>query len=273
MEKTLEFLKKWLPIFLPILLGIITTWLTIKLNQVTKQKDYLELINKQNEQAYNDKLKIKETENSIVYQKLAFVENVMNKLKNDNSDLVKVINDQRLTIASLVTSVGKLQIKIDSIESHQDFEIPQSIIGKTIPFFKETEIYTLNANVILKNPKSILSEEIKFKDFKMRIGLTRDKKGIFSALLELTPKEFNKYLTFSVLDVSLDKDEYPGMLPLEKKRIDVGFGIGAMAIPDIYGTFGGTIILNQTHSVTVDKGINTNNWNISYKYFFKLLEW
>jgi len=106
--------------------------------QAEKELNIKNAVISQNQLAFNSKLEIIKNEKGTLYKKLAFVENINKKLKNDSTALALLTKNQKEKILSLVIAIARLEKFRDSVMAVQDFEIPTNLVGKQLFFSNDS---------------------------------------------------------------------------------------------------------------------------------------
>lgn len=204
----------------------------------------------QNELAFNSKLEVIKNENGTLYKKLAFVENINQKLKNDSTALALLTKNQKEKILSLVVAMARLEKFRDSVMAVQDFEIPTNLVGRQLFFNSDStkqSFYHYKEVVTLGN-KSTNNISITGTPFSIAVAMARDKEGRMSGVVEFGPKWINDWLEVTDVSASLDVDEYSQYINSDNSfSLSILPSVGIVSMPELYFSYGAGVLINKKH--------------------------
>lgn len=264
-------MKKELAIILVIVILGISTGLFLYLwVKAEKELNIRKAVIRQNELAFNSKLEVIKNENGVLYKKLAFVENINQKLKRDSTALALLTRNQKQKILSLVIAMARLEKFRDSVIAVQDFEIPKNLVGRQLFFnsdnTKEKTFYQYKEIVTLGNPsKNDLT--INSVPFSIAVATMRDAKGIMSGAIEFNPKWINNYLRAENVYVSLDVDEYSQAINSDNSfSFSILPSVGIVSMPELYFSYGAGVLINKKHLIEYKTILGKQFHLVNYSY-------
>jgi len=259
-------------LIIAIVIGVLVIGLGLFIYLWVQAKNELQIrdtIIHQNELAFNDTLKIIKNENGTLYKKLAYVENINQKIKNDSTALALLTKEQKEKILSLVIAMAELVKFRDSVMAVQDFEVPPSLVGRQLFFSDDStrQSFFHYKEIVTLGNKSTNDMTITGTPFSIAVATARDIEGIMSGIIEFNPKWINDYLEVSDVSVSMDTDEY--IKYIETKPIfslSLFPSVGIMIMPEMYFLYGGGVMLNKKHMVEYQTVLGKSIHIIKYSY-------
>ena len=237
--------------------------------QAEKELNIKNAVISQNQLAFNSKLEIIKNEKGTLYKKLAFVENINKKLKNDSTALALLTKNQKEKILSLVIAIARLEKFRDSVMAVQDFEIPTNLVGKQLFFSNDSAKQTFfhYKEIVTLGNKSTNNISITGTSFSMAVATARDKEGKLSGIVELNPKWINDWLNIESVSVSMDVDEFSKSISFDNPfSLSVLPSAGVVSMPELYFTYGGGVLINKKHLVEYQTILGKTFHMLKYSY-------
>jgi uncharacterized protein (UPF0305 family) len=242
-------------------------YFTIKyISNLKKENEDLKKIATQNELEYNSKIDTLKNKNVESYQKLAYITNINDKLKKENSDLNKFIEDQKLTITNYIQLVGKIKAQQDSGKTAlQNFVIPSELVGRFLTFIGGNPFHSYRDSIVLGNPSRHYYME-QYAKFGLNIATARNDKGVMSGIVSFVPNWVKDYVNIDSIAVTMDKDEFLNKIATKISSFSILPSVGLYALPQIYLNIGFGICLIDRHILSYTHGIGVNYQSFTYSY-------